>query len=302
LTDNSWAPPLNWQLRTQTDQSLDQYREFWGDEFGWTALLPLAWTSYSAPGFSFKPVLAKSEGMADTYAAASYWSAAIHLLGLGMGWTDIGEGLRQWRQKDYPGGYHPILDFVKRNYGEDIRALEVWFGVGQRYRLQETLLEMARKPMGLMDEPEDFSKYTQWEIDYVDVPDEEKTLASRLLDGGDALHLEDHVVDSIQGDDGRGGEPWINRRNGENAKNVTFYSYGGWAFELARMSELRPLDNDVHVMDQAVKVEIEKIGYLGDFVLHPRSNRWFVFSHTYGVPSLQWEAHDWGNPADALRS
>lgn len=296
MSDNSWAPPLNWQLRTQTDLSLEKYNNFWGDEFGWTALLPIAWTSYSAPGFSIKPVFEASEGMEETYSAASYWSAAVHLLGLGMGWTDIGEGLRQWRDKDYQDGNHPILDFIKRSYGEDIRALEVWFGVHQRHRLQETLYELARKPMEMMEEPADFSLYMQWEIDYVDVARERRTLPSRLLDGGDALHLEDHLVNSIRGEDGRGAEPWINKRNGDNANNVTFYRYGGWAFELAHMSELRPRNNDVHVMDQAVKVEIENIGYLGDFVLHPSSNRWFVFSHTYGVPSLQWEAHYWGNP------
>lgn len=296
MSDNSWAPPLNWQLRTQTDLSLEKYNNFWGDEFGWTALLPIAWASYSAPGFSIKPVFEASEDMEETYSAASYWSAAVHLLGLGMGWTDIGGGLRQWRDKDYQDGNHPILDFIKRSYGEDIRALEVWFGVHQRHRLQETLYELARKPMEMMEEPADFSLYMQWEIDYVDVARERRTLPSRLLDGGDALHLEDHLVNSIRGEDGRGAEPWINKRNGDNANNVTFYRYGGWAFELAHMSELRPRNNDVHVMDQAVKVEIENIGYLGDFVLHPSSNRWFVFSHTYGVPSLQWEAHYWGNP------
>ena len=89
MIDDSWAPSLNWQLRTQTDESLEKYRNFWGDEFGWTALLPLAWTSYSAPGFSVKPVFSESEDMADIYSAAAYWSAAIHLLGLGLGWTDI---------------------------------------------------------------------------------------------------------------------------------------------------------------------------------------------------------------------
>jgi hypothetical protein len=297
LDDRSWAPSLNWQLRTQTDLSLEEYRNFWGDEFGWTALLPLAWTSYSAPGFSVKPVISESEDLADIYSAASYWSAAIHLLGLGVGWTDIGEGLRKWRDKDYPDQYHPILDFIKRNYGQDIRALEVWFGVGQRYRLQETLSQLAHKPMELMEEPADFSRYTQWEIDYVDVPKHEKTLASRLLDGGDALHLEDHVVESIQSRDGPGAEPWINKRRSENSKAVTFYRYGGWAFDLAELSELRPNDGDVHRMDQAVQVDIENIGKLGDFVLHPDSNRWFVFSHTYGVPSLQWESHRWGNPS-----
>lgn len=297
MDDRSWAPDLNWNLRTQTDKSIEDYRNFWGDEFGWTALLPIAWTSYSAAGFSVAPTFEDSEDMAETYSAASYWSAAIHLLGLGMGWTDIGEGLRKWRENDYPEQYHPILDFIKRNYGQDIKALEVWFGVNQRYRLQETLSELANRTFGLMEEPADISRYTQWEIDYVDVPRNEKTLASRLLDGGDALHLEDHVVDSIIGENGRGAEPWINKRNGDNSKTVTFYRYGGWALDLAKIPELRPIDSEVHRMDQSVHVDIESIGTLGDFVLHPDSNRWFVFSHTYGVPSLQWESHKWGNPS-----
>jgi hypothetical protein len=295
VEDNSWAPALNWNLRTHADLSLDQYRDFWGDEYGWTAILPLAWTSYSAPGFSVKPVIEESEDMSEVYSAASYWSAAIHLLGLGMGWTDIGEGLRHWRQNDYPHEYHPILDFIKRNYGEDIRALEVWFGVGQRYLLQETLTELARKPMEPMEQPEDIARYEEWDREYSAIPYSEKNLAAMLLGGGDALHLEQHVVDSIRGENYLGEQPWINRRNGDKADNVTFYKYGGWAFQLAEMLELRPTEGDIHVMDQAIKVEIEKIGYLGEFVLHPDSNRWFVFSHTYGVPSLQWEAHKWGN-------
>lgn len=296
MNEEMWAPSLTWKLRTQTDLDLLRYREYWGDEYGWTALLPIVWSSYEASGFTIKPVLKTSGGTSDTYAAASYWSAAIHLLGLGMGWTDIGEGLRNWRETHYREQYHPILDFVMRNYGEDIRALEVWFGVNQRYRLQETLCELAGKPLDPMDRPTDYSNYLQWEIDYVDVPREARTLATWLLDGGDALHLEDHVVSSVQGSDERGVEPWLKPPADSKYKVVTFGQYGGWAKRLANLDEVRPHDTDVHPIDRPVALEIVGIGRLGTFVLHQATNRWFAFSHSYGIPSLQWQAHLWGNP------
>lgn len=297
MVDDSWAPILNWEFHTEAGLSLDRYMDYWGDEFGWTALLPLAWTSYSAPGFSITPKFNANEDIENTYLAASYWSAAVHLLALGMGWTDIGEGLRRWRENEYPSDHHPILDFVKSVYGEDIRALEVWFGMIQRYRLREILTDLSGKSLGLMEEPIDYSRYLQWEEEYVDLPGERRSLTQRLLNGSDPLHLEDHVASSIQGSGNLGANPWISTGNSSSSKTVTFYRYGGWAVELSKLAELRPDDSSVHAIDQAVSVDIEKIGRLGDFVLHPGSNRWFVFSHTFGVPSLQWDSHLWGNPS-----
>jgi hypothetical protein len=56
-------------------------------------------------------------------AAIAIWSASIHLLGLGMGWSDIEKGLTEWETVDFATGYHPVLDTVRKLCGDDLASL-----------------------------------------------------------------------------------------------------------------------------------------------------------------------------------
>jgi hypothetical protein len=303
--DEKWGPPLTWKLETQAaGESSNRYRDYWGDEYGWTALLPIAWKSFELPGFSIRPTLSKSTGEKNTYKAASYWTMPIHLLGLGMGWTDIRHGLKIWRELEYPLGQHPILDFIWRSYGEDIRALEVYFGAVNRWDIFDALRSMSTatqdgKPTGNRDLP-----YLEWEREYQRFDSAEKpSLTAMLFNGGsDPLHLERHIVGSFRPADSNTDRPEIREtRDGLNFK-VTYDSYAGWAYKLAHQREFQQFSEDGFREDLEIQVELRDFGYLGRFMHHNESGRYFYYSDSQGAPSLQWDSHRWGNPVDRFNN
>lgn len=290
---------LDWVLRTQEIDGGDQrYREQWGDEWLWTSMLPLAWSSIDLSNFTLRPRKGQFLGGDSHSHAIAAWSMAIHLLGLGMGWNNIGAGLRNWARYDFREGYHPILDFLKRSFGDEIKALEVYFGVSPRVQLSETLdairLGVPESFDGWVFDESLMYDYQDASIDWIMSRDQrEPSLGSLLLGGGDALHLEDHCVASFRDPlrDMMGMERRI--RHGDFVQIWTSF-YGGWAHRLAATSrDLKDADflGEGHV---TVQVEIDKIGVIGNFIWSQESSRWFRYSEGYGVPSLQYESHLWG--------
>jgi hypothetical protein len=290
---------LDWVFRAQEIDGGDQrYRDQWGDEWRWTSMLPLAWSNIDIENLTIRPRAGQFKYDEPYTHAIAQWSMALHLLGLGMGWNNIGAGLRNWARYEFREGYHPILDFLKRTFGDEIRALEVYFGVSPRVQILEALDAIR---LGI---PESFDGWTfdeslmfEYEIEVMDwvrsADPSEPTLASLLLSGGDALHLEDHCAASFRDPlrDLMGAERRI--RNG-NFVQIWTHLYGGWAHRLAATShEFKDADflGEGHI---TVQVEIEKIGVIGNFIWSKESSRWFRYSEGYGVPSLQYEAHLWG--------
>lgn len=297
MSEEDWAPRLSWNFTTETNLDLDQYRRFWGDEYGWTALLPVAWRNFENPGFSIRPPIREDRGVASTYQAASYWSAPIHLLGLGMGWTDIGKGLRTWRENDYRLDYHPILDFIWRSYGQDIQALEVYFGVSNRTWIYEALKNMS--DADLPDELAELDRimYLDLEEDYISEESSIRNTYTRmLLSGGDTLHLESHVKDSFDPDETLRDAPSVEQLERNETYIVTYDNYAGWARNLSRQLEFEQFSEDGFRMDLEIFVEIRGFGRLGRFMHNNESGRYFLYSDAHGAPSLQWEAHRWGIP------
>ncbi len=301
MSEDNSAPDLSWKLKTGTDQSTNRYRDYWGDEYGWTALLPIAWKSFEIPGFSIHPTLTKSHGMNNTYKAASYWTMPIHLLGLGMGWTDIGYGLGVWREQHYRLEQHPILDFVWRSYGEDIRALEVYFGATTRGEIFEALRSMSSadrdgKPFRNLEAP-----YGDWESEYQRFDSSDKPSITEMLlssDGYDPLHIEPHVAGSFRPHDPTQGRATVRQLGDGLSFKVTYDNYAGWAYNLAHQEELRQFSEDGFREDLEIQVELRDFGYLGRFMHHNESGRYFYYSDSHGAPSLQWDAHRWGNPSE----
>ena len=300
MTDDKWAPPLAWKLKTGTDESLNRYRDYWGDEYGWTALVPIAWKSFELPGFSIRPKLSKASGEKSTYKAASYWTMPIHLLGLGMGWTDIGHGLRVWREGRYQLDHHPILDFLWRSYGEDIRALEVYFGAGERWDIYSALRGMKSEDKGEEPFRNEGPPYREWADEYERLASSPKpSLTAKLFWGGtDPLHIERHVVDSFKPESSNPGRARV-RELGDGIRfKVTYDTYAGWAHRLAHQAEFRQFSEDGFREDLEIQVELDRFGYLGRFMHHNESGRYFYYSDSHGAPSLQWDAHRWGNPTE----
>jgi hypothetical protein len=288
---------LSWRVETVSTRSMQDYRDFWGDEYNWTALLPLAWKSFEAPYFSIRPDLREQDTELRVYQAASYWATAIHLLGLGMGWTQIGHGLRIWRENRYITESHPILDFIWRSYGEEIRALEVYFGVSERYLIFEALSKMSDSPLAISTPLTDRSEYYEWERQFSSGSTTRSPLAEALLAGGDALHLEHHVVDSFTPNEMESYfRPQVKNSNSPYVFDLEFGKYAGWGLLLSQVDELKKFSEDGFREDLEVNVRIRTLGHIGRFMHHNTSGRWFLFSDDFGAPSLQWSSHMWGNP------
>ena len=300
MTDNTWAPPLAWKLKTRTDLSLERYRDYWGDEYGWTALVPIAWKCFELPGFSIQPALTTKGSVKQTYKAASYWTMPIHLLGLGMGWTDIGQGLRVWREGGYRLNHHPILDFIWRSYGEDIRALEVYFGDTDRWEILEALRSM--RSVDASGEPfrKDGAAYREWKQEYERLASSDQpSLTAKLFWGGtDPLHIETHVADSFKPQGSNPSRATVRELGDGTRFQVTYDTYAGWAHRLAHQEEFRQFSEDGFREDLEIQVELREFGYLGRFMHHNESGRYFYYSDSQGAPSLQWDSHRWGNPTE----
>lgn len=279
------------------------HRGFWGDEFNWTSLLRIAWKNIETPGISIRPILASkspSNPGPDVYSAASYWSAAIHLLGLGMGWTNIGEGLRLWRETGYRKGQHPILDFIARSYGTDVYSLELYFAAEPRWGLFRSLSEMGERGTNPNSEPG--PKWQSLDYDWKNVgyleslKAKSRKLAKQLLDGGsDALHLERHVVESFMPQ----GLEYSGRQLTQLSEfkfHLSYACYAGWAHNLSRETKLSELFRSENITKIEIRVEINSLGELGSFAFDTESGRWFMFSNSYGAHSLQQDSHRWGNP------
>lgn len=297
MTNRDSHHKLSWRLETESTRSMQDHRDFWGDEYNWTALLPIAWKSFEAPDFLIRPDNTEEDSELSVYQAASYWATAIHLLGLGMGWTQIGHGLKIWREKRYTTGSHPILDFIWRSYGEDIRALEVYFGVSERYLIFEALSKMSDGPVSSSTPLGDRSEYYELERQYTSESNTRSPLTKALLAGGDALHIEHHIVDSFTPNEMESYfRPHVKNSQNPYLYDLEFSKYGGWGLLLSQVDELKKFSEDGFREDLEVNVRIRTLGLIGRFMHHNMSGRWFLYSDDYGAPSLQWSSHMWGNP------
>lgn len=291
---NDWAPRLEWKFETSSREDLDRYRHFWGDEYRWTALLPIAWKSIEIKDFAIKPgERTRDDGDWDSRPFA-LWSMAIHLLVLGMGWNDVGKGLRTWRENGYRDETHPILDFLFRTFGTNIGALEIYYANGNGFMTADAAKRMTVPLYTNRGESLSYEPDSDWSFE----PNSElldRDFYEPLVQGSDSLHLDMHVAHSILGEQIDLDRPWI-RRVGEEAEfKFAVNQYAGWALQLARADELEIIGEDGTLLDVEVRVTIQDIGDIGTFYLNKSTGRWFMFSESFGVPSLQWDSHLWGH-------
>ncbi len=257
-------------------------------------MLPIAWKSLEIRDFAIKPgKRTREDGDWDSRPFA-LWSMAIHLLVLGMGWNDVGKGLRTWRETGYRNETHPILDFLFRTFGTNIGALEIYYANGNGHMTAE----VARRMTVPIVSERTYAATTARSDDWSFLPDSrvlDKEFVEQLLEAGDLLHLDMHVADSIGGEQVRLDKPWVKRVGDEEEFKFGLNQYVGWGLQLAREDELELIEEDGNLVDVEVRVSIKDIGELGTFYLNKSTGRWFMFSESYGVPSLQWDAHLWGH-------
>lgn len=254
------------------------YMGFWGDQYEWTALLPVAWKMIPTNNRLIPP-------SGDHQAACCWWNTALHLLGLGMGWTNIATGLQNWRRLDYPTN-HPILRLVFDSYGESIEALEAFLvmkpqinlefsnnlNFGHRYLVEEFLV--IRFEDFDISTPERYLEQAKIRHRF----DKRWRLAENLLLGGtDPCHLSDHfpfgngLNEGIIYEAKHYEEPEFIFEFGPRI-GIRIDSYQDFPYHLNRVREAFNSDMSSNLI---ISVFINSLGHLGDFAYAPETNRWF---------------------------
>jgi hypothetical protein len=288
---------LDWVFRTSNTESQGF---FWGDDAPWTSMLSLAWATIDSWDFTVRPRAAQARAQGLHSHAIAAWTAVIHLLGLGLGWTDLRAGLATWRLEGYREELHPILDSVKRILGDEIEALEIYFGVADREiiaSLREIQATAVVEQGEIQRSSNSFDPYLEKARNLLARRDRKaRSLGFHLLDGGDALHLESHLSESFleRGFDLMGSQI---RKDFGNHSVASMAIYHGWAHRLAMQTRsLHATEIDDEAL-KTVEVKIQRLGSLGTFVFDADTSRWFRYSEEFFPSDFQQQrqVHRWGN-------
>ena len=282
-------------------EKASQWMDFWGDEYAWTNLLPAAWSAIDNPylhGTVVPQTVYVDHGLHDSgkfwFHRASTWTSVLHLLIVGMGWTNLSAGLKRWSSEGYEQGHHPVLDLIKKMCSNnDLRALQAflhpWHNVNLIFWINETL----GNPRQLRPEFDtDDERGNEDEI--AESLRGASPLGRNLLTGdADPLHVVMHV------------QHWLEKielsrdakisRVSDSRHVVIANSYYAGIGALAR-SELTRLDdpNDHHTEAWA-EIVVVGLGSLGTY-FGSTGRRWFRVSESYGM-GAQFNSHQWGELA-----
>lgn len=252
-------------------------------DYNWNSAVPIAWQLLELPAARIKPP--RSSG--DSFARAAWWTPALHLLGLGLGWSDIGKGLAAWRQAEY-STENQILRFVFNTYGPAIEALEIWSNNLYGTAVPNSLhgLQVGTPPYQgpWAKHPQEAAADEFAERSHAGP---RHLLGTEMLVGGsDSLHLADHFMDSIAIDRMQLAPLLAGQSTDATSNsNLQLTGYRGWALYLSR-----------HFPSTGGHVEIfiDRVGYIGRFRFHSVSGRWYrVDKDADHVRTLHW--HMLGN-------
>lgn len=237
-----------------------KYRSFWGDEFRWTALLPLAWKLIDYPWIEFpERRIEDLDGESGFDAAIALWSAAIHLLSLGMGWSDIEKGLTEWETTGFATGYHPVLDFVKKLCGEEVSLLEFHIQ-NNRGKYLEIFSQFDEDPSQI-----DRERPIRELRGIRELASRKPSLGQLLVVGGsDPLHLSTHFRNSVIGDDEFSHDYEIEQHRDEKFV-LKLPRYAKWPLQLKNCGAQST--NEIGEFSYgSVEVEIAHLGSIGLFI------------------------------------
>lgn len=290
---------LDWVVRLSMPERVSNRQiPVYYDEGPWVKLLGFSWANVDTQGISIRPRKGQLLGQEPFEHAVAQWTMAIHLLGLGLGWNDIGLGLRKWREARYELGQHPILDFLWSNFQDDIEALEIYFGFFPRTGIANALEQIKRGEYDPATEVQlDMSMQEEYELRRQQwLRRNEKTsssLATLLLKENDGLHLDDHCAQSFL----ETGWDLMGSQAKFDYKGLVVIStpyYQGWAHRLAMFNKgLQTVVSDYGQL--AIEVHLIGIGSLGKFIWNAETERWWRSS----VDSLnirgELVVHRWGH-------
>ncbi len=278
----------------------------WGEQYEWTCMLPIAWKLIGTSDTRIRP------SASDNQRDPSWWFTPLHLLGLGLGWTDIGKGLYEWERQGYPQGAHPILDFIYNTWGESIGALQAWLRIGY-------FSEDIEGPLAALRD----SSHEQFRLDPIKVEEDEyyeetirylesRGVSGRRLDlarhqlfgGTDPFHLSMHFKGSIWPNDDEYHMAYLTDDYSEEDNDAFainpeeylweahFGRYAGFHVQLNLLAA-GMMTGEAFSGKECVRVHVRNFGYLGEFMRHEKTRRWFLFSQSDYARVV--DAHLWGN-------
>lgn len=260
------------------------FKEFWGDDYEWVALVPLAWKLANSGLMRIKP-----PSVEDHRALAGWWSVPLHICVLGLGWNNVARGLRNWREGGYVANT-AALQFLKNTYGPGISALEVFLiETGFNDDIIETMGAVTTRSYTTSETPEpllnDLGEYESAE-EFLERANRQQQLdkawmtAFPLLSGGtDPLHISFHFTGSadysetiVHDVEELDEIKVISHSLGRIA--VEAPAYKGFAYRLIQAGsaywELEYQDEPI------ISLHIRNIGFIGDFTRCRTTGRFYL--------------------------
>ena len=276
------------------DITQDESYASWGVQREWAELLPLAWKSIGNGTYSiaFSPKM---------HTPMAWWFMPLHLLAVGLGWTNIDAGLRMWRLEGYPPA-HPILAFLRETHGPSIEALEIWLDLGGSFMIREALWGIAGPNVVMQRIGANLETFEMASEKYQKRIQGTRTQAGfdQLLTGdNDPLHLGDHFYQCV-----------FNRRPNSGSWSLRFYESHN--SELVITANLESMDGILRFLKEHVSghistsnesertrllVNVEDIGLNFQMAYCVESERWYLSSSASPAKrDVERAVHLWGNP------
>jgi hypothetical protein len=276
----------SWTVRYGFPAEFAQWREFFGDEYNWTSMVPILWQSVDAPASRIIPPKVFPQGFSQETCA--WWNGALHLLAFGMGWVDLAKGLREWRE----GGYrrdNAVLRLVFDTYGSSIEALEFWLHNG----FINYALGNAGEGRGPVKPSPERLEEQQIRLTSMIDSGPRHQLTQQLIKGNDGLHLSGHFPGSVGGPND---SPTIIDEDlfdeGMERRLLRVRLYRGW--HKAVSEYLLDENRSLETTEITAAVLVSRIGYLGSYAVSPATSRAFRRSPGNDV-SRDHEFHMMGN-------
>lgn len=282
-----------------------EFEMFWGSQYEWSSMLPIAWKLCSYEDARIKAPSLKAENL------GSWWTTPVHLLGLGLGWTDIGKGLYEWGRQMYPAD-HPILKFVFNTWGPSIEALEHFMRERPYNPIESALVDLRDKDFETfrLDQPaaiengKDARNRLTETISSNRLRGKRSELAYQLLnDDFDPFHLTSHFPNSVWPNEDENSPYFMTDdfvEEGVTSEeidsdnklfDVTLPRYAGFHVALNAIAA-GYTGEQVHDGGERMRVSLDQFGFLGEFVRHEKTKRWFMNPEDIERGAY---VHMWGN-------
>lgn len=288
-TGYEWRVEALADKKERPESGRAEFEHFWGEQYEWTSMLPTAWKLIDSGDLRIKAPSA-------TECEPSWWNTPLHLLGLGLGWSDIAKGIEAWERTGFRTEGLPLLNFIYNTWGASISALGLWMRLSHHSKeIKSALLDLRDQSFEQMElgnirakEVELFRDEVRDLITSHGHSGKRFELAERLIhDDGDSFHLSGHFTGSVwpnePGDlSSREEEDFLDDDvecyelyPGEYWFEAHLERYAGFHVQLNALAA-GFTGESVFNGKETVRVFIKNFGYLGNFTRHPETQRWYL--------------------------